>query len=59
MKATNEMLLKYWQYKHLNNAVKSFLQCHDKFLDERTIEANKACNNAVERLRNLVAEYLS
>lgn len=54
MKATNEMLIKYRQYKYLNNAVKSFLQCHDKFLDEQTIEANKSCNNAVERLRNLV-----
>ena len=59
MKVTNEMLMKSSQYKYLSKAVIRFLHCHDKFLDERTIEANKACNSAVERLRNLVDEHLS
>ena len=47
-------LYPYWL---LLLAVRSFLVKYDTFLDTRTDEANKACNTAVERLRDAVYNF--
>lgn len=54
MKVTNELLTIKWRYRHLSSAVINFLSRYNKFLDERTIEANRDCNTAIERLREVV-----
>ena len=42
------------QYKLLFAAVAGFLYRYDIFTETRTIEANIACNNALERLRDII-----
>ena len=43
--------------RSLISAIRLFLSCYDRFLESRTIEANKALNTSVERLRDLITEY--
>lgn len=37
-------------------AVCEYLRRYDDFLKTGSVEANKACNNAIERLRDVIAE---
>lgn len=53
--SSNQRLI--WERDYVIWLIRRFLQSYDKFLDERSIEANMRCNDAIERLRDVVDEH--
>ena len=45
-----------WKFDYVIWRIRRFLLRYDRFVNERTDEANKRCNDAIEQLRILVNE---